>query len=277
MRMTAAARHFHQTQAYDGYTLAPVFKCHLSNFDDSSSDGSTARRRALHLAPDAVVPTRRAVQINGETWLVGGSNADSYHDELMRRSYGMKKATDLAAILSPAAACEGAVGTSSYIHKHYFREVTNPQNDSDIDTMWNVFLAPGETVGEGSFFRLADRLLRVRNVYLPVEGLRVAQSDQLDADARVQVTFISDTYIPEEDTTLSKAVQVWAIRMEYSKLYKNEILPESRSEAGDMSLLVAKSALTPKVGDKLRMSDRLWRVTKLDTELDAWLMKVERA
>lgn len=278
MRLHDAARRFHSTQAYDGYTAAPVFKCSFSSFDDHSSDGATVRRRVINLTPSDVLPARRVVQIEGDRWIVSAGAVDDFAGTPIRQHYGMKKATDLANLLTPAQACAAAVGTRAYVQKHYFKDVVNSLTDGKIDTFWNVFVAPGEPIAAGTFLNCGGVILRARNTYLPVEGLVVAQCDTLDAGAFQTITFVANgVYTPSTDsfTTISTAVPSYSL--DFPKLYRFRTVADDKQEAGDLSVLVPTASITPKIGAEFTTASDRWRVLSVQPEMDCWLLHCRRA
>lgn len=278
MRLHDAARRFHDTQAYDGYTGAKAFLCAFSSFDDHSADGATARRRVLNLMPADTVPTRRVISIYGERWLVGVGAPDSFAGTQIRVNHSMKKATDLAALLTPAQACAAAAGTPAYVQRKYFRDTANGQTDAQIDTFWNVFVAPGEPVQRGTFIRCSGELLRTRGEYLPIEGLLVAQCDTLDPGAVQTLTFVSNgTYNPGTDALTAISTAVGAIAIDMSKLYAYRAESDPKLVAGDLTYLVPKSAITPATGAEFTAASGRWRVLTVQSELDCWLLHCRRA
>jgi len=278
MEFADAAAFFRDTQAYDGYTGVEAFLCHFSSFDDSSSDGSTSRRRVLNLADEDEIPVRRVVSIFGDRWIIGGGNPDSYGGEVIRRSYGMKKATDLALLRTPGQACLGAGGTTAYVQKQYFKDTVNQLTTGEIDTFWNVFIAPDEPVQRGTFLICGSLILRSRQTYLPVEGLNVAQSDQLDPGTAETVTFTGNgSYDPVTDEIATLSTAVPSLLFDFNKLYRFRTEADRPAKPGDLTMLVAAASITPTVGARFtRVDGSGWQVLSVEAELDAWLMHVRR-
>jgi hypothetical protein len=218
------------------------------------------------------------VSIFGDRWIIGGGNPDSYGGEVIRRSYGMKKATDLALVRTPGQACLGAGGITAYVQKQYFKDVVNQQTNGEIDTFWNVFIAPDEPVQRGTFLICGSLILRARQSYLPVEGLNVAQSDQLDPGTAETVTFVSNGgYDPvtDQETTVSLAVP--SLLFDFNKLYRFRTEADPIVKPGDLTMLVAASSVTPEVGARFTRADSsTWQILTVEAELDAWLPHVRR-
>lgn len=271
MRLKDAARRFNDTTAYDAYTGDAQFTCQFSSFDDHSADGATARRRVLNVPESVTIPTRRCLRLYDQPWLVGAGAPDSFGGSAVRVQYGMKKATDLAAIATPSQVLTSA-GTPVYVQKRYYRDNPDTRTESDNQTAWNVFIAPVETVAIGMFI-VADALLRVRNLYLPVEGLRVAQCDDMGPTSIVAATFTENgAYNSLTDTYATVTVTTSVILIDYVRLYQLTTKADPGYDPGDVSVLVRQAAITPVVGSRFTMNGFNWRVLSVQAELDSWLL-----
>ena len=275
MDLHDVAQAFDHDQLYDGYTGVELFKCQSASYDDSTSDGATIRRRIISHAPAFNIPTRRVVTLYGERWLVGAGVTDGYQGEPIRKQYTMKRADAALALLTPGQACTAAAGTLVYAQRVYFKDTSNGLTDTEMDTFWNIFVAPGELAAKGSFFRdtTNSRLYRVRGDYLPTEGLRVCQSDELDTDARLSVVFDSGAWNPVTEVRSAGTTTVNGIWLELPKFYRFRHRAESMIQPGDRALFIANT-YTPKVGDKFTMESLKWIVVSIQAEVDAWALHV---
>lgn len=276
MRLRAAAQYFDDTPVYDAYTGEYLWPCQFSSFNDANAVGSTSTRRVLSIAPGLELPARRAIKVFDDFWLVGDGNPDSWKGEVIRQSFNMKKATALVNVLTAAEACAGAVGTQAYAQAIYFKDTVNSLNNADYDPFWNYFISPSETVGKGSFIRDGARLLRVRSSYLPLEDLRIAQSDEVDAGP-LTASFLPGTYDPATDSFSGAATAAQVVVMDFTKLYSYLTQASERVASGDMNALVPKATLTPQVGRSVTFSGVTWKITGVDSEQDCWLLHLRRA
>lgn len=274
MRLRDVSRFFDNEQIYDGYTLRPIFKGQLGEFNDASSVGSTLRRRVLSIAPHLEVPTRRCVKVGTQSWLAGVSITDSFQGVNVRKTYNLRKATSLFELLTPAQACSATPGSSTaYAYEEYFKDTSNAQSDSEYSTFWNVFFAPGESVAQGKFLRVGSRLLRVRQAYVSPEDLRVAQSDELDADVVQSAVFTgTGAYNPITDTLSSGTTAAQVLQIEASKFYRWRQWAEADLRPGDRSVFVPTATVTPKVASQFTMLGKNWKVVSLQPESDAWAL-----
>jgi hypothetical protein len=271
MRLSNVSRYFDKEQVYDAYTLRPIFRGQLGEFNDASSVGSTLRRRVLSIAPTLAVPTRRCVKVGSQSWLAGVPITDTFQGVDVRKTYNLRKATNLFELLTPAQACSVTLGSTAYAYEEHFKETSNTQTDSEYSTFWNVFFAPGEAVAQGKFLRVGSRLLRVRQAYVSPEDLRVAQSDELDADAVQSVMFSgTGTYDPITDTLSASTTAAQALQIEASKFYRWRQWAEADLRPGDRSVFVPTATVTPKVSSQFTMLGKSWRVVSFQPESDAW-------
>jgi hypothetical protein len=231
----------------------------------------------LSVGPDVVIPTRRAVQMYGDKWLVGIGTPEGFQGSVVRQYYAMKRVTDTMALLTPNQALTGAAGTSVAAHKFYFKDVVDGLTSAEVDTFWNIFVAPGEAAAKGSFFKDAGgRLYRVRNDYLPVEGLRVCQSDILEAGALLSATWSTGALNPITDTVSAGSTTVNALALETPKFYRFRFMSDPSLQKGDMAVFVP-ATITPKQGDVFTMGGKQWRALTVQAELDAWAVHARLA
>jgi len=275
MRMKDAARRFNDALATDAYTGEELFRCQFTSFDDHAASGATARRRVLGLPEGTEIPTRSAINLYSEIWLVGSGTADSFAGSIIRMAYAMRRATDLAKLSSPGNALLTTDQENVFIQKQFFKDTYNTLTESASSIAWNVFLSPHETVPIGSFFVTSDMTLRVRKTYLPVEGLRVAECDELDYGSLVSAVFIeSGTYDSANDSYATIAITTPAYIIDYNKLYQLATAKDEPYQPGDLTILVPQSLVTPVVGTQLTLNGKPWRVLTTQPELDCWLLHI---
>ncbi len=273
MRLHSAAIYFDRETVRDGYTGAVLFKAQVKNFNDASSTGATLRRRVLSMAPVNSMPARGCVLLSNLHWIAGIRITDTFYGKEIRHTYNLRVGTSLFDILSPGNACIGAAATSpAYGYEGFFKDNQDNLAGSSYDTFWNIFFCPIEPVIVGSFLRAGSRMLRVRQAYVNPEGLRVAESDELDADwSQVAVFTDLGAYNPVTDTYASTTVSVPAIQMDSFKLYKWRVESEAQKKPGDRTVIVPLT-VTPAVGSTFTMVGRSWRVISVQPELDAWAL-----
>lgn len=277
MDLHDAATFFDNDPVHDGYTGAYLFDAQVASFDDSSSDGATNRRRVLSTGAAVAIPARRCISVYGDRWLVGTGTPDGFLGSPIRQHFNTKRVTDLFAVLTPGEALAAAAGTPAYAQKMFLKDTINALTDSEYDAQWNIFIAPGEPAGKGTFLRDASgRLYRVRNDYLPTEGLRILQTDELDTDAARVCTFDTGTFDPITETTTASTTAVSCIAVDTPKFFRFRHLSDERIQPGDVALFVPTS-VTLKQGMTFAMSGGKWRVMAFQPEIDAYAAHVRLA
>ncbi len=279
MRLKDAAKHFDKERIYDAYSGAFLFKCQSAGFDDSSSTGATARRRTLSVAPGTTIPTRRAVKLFDEFLIVSAKTSDGFLGTEVRESYGMKKSTGLLQAVTPGQACLSTSSTPFHAYKSYFKDLINVQTSSQYDLFWNIYCWTGENVSRGTFLRDAtNRLFRVRNAYTDVEEFRVCETDELDADALQTATFVTNGVLnPVTDSYPSVTTVTGVIQVDFPKFYLFRTQNEAEVKPGDLTVFIAASVLTPKVGGVFTMAGKNYTIKAVVPELDSWAMHVRLA
>lgn len=279
MDFADVAGYFDEDPVRDGYTDELLFYCHTTPHDDHTSSGATARRRTMTTEDGTSAPARGVVSVYGSAWLVSNSHPDGFQGELVRRSYGLKQSTGVMACMSPADACTGsAFVTTFHAHREYFRDNQNARTESEWDVMWNIFVAGSEQLRKGYFLRQGSTLYRIRAHYPTVEGLQIAEADQLDTDALQDVTFTSNgTLDLVTDTYPTISIVAAVIQTDVTKFYRFRTAAESNHMPGDRAVFVPKSMLTPHVGGEFTMLEEIWRIVSVVPEHDCWVLHVRLA
>lgn len=272
------AKHFDDIPAVDGYTAAPLFNVQLSTFLGSSPDGSVAQKRVVSTAPNLVMPARKVISTLGETYLVGTGILDGIYGQSIRKTYWTKLVTESMEILTPGQACLGSAGVTAWARKEYLKDLVNTQTDAEYDPFWEVFFASGESVSKGAFFKVGSTFYRARSVHLDAAGFTNAASDELDAGSRVSLTFAqTGAYDPITDSFAAGSVTTTGFVIDRYKNYDLLTEADDLNKAGDMTAIVAASALTPAVGHKLTIASREWQVLTATLEADAWALHIRRS
>lgn len=277
MKFSNVARFFDKEAVYDAYTGVLLFKGQMLSPAEHVS-GDTFRRHTLSTAAGVVAPTRQAVNVMGDVWLIAKNNPDGFNGEIVRRNFTLKKSTGLLQLLTPAQACLGSAGTSMHAYKEYYKNTQNIPTEADLDTFWNIYCPSNEAVVKGSFFKEGSTVFRVRNAYPLPEGFTMAETDQFDGDAIQSVTFtVNGPLVKVTDTFPTVSVTTTAIQTDVYKFYRFSTESEDKQKPGDRTVFVAKSAVTPKILSQFTMLGKTWRVVAVVSEQDAWALHVKLA
>ena len=279
MKLKSAARYFDTDTVTDGYTGALLFKAQFSSYEGAAPDGSFQRRRVVSVAPGILPATRRVVTVQGMRWIMGELVTDAFRDKPIRQTSAAKETTDLFTLLTPAQAALKSAGTSIYGHKQYLKDTVNSVTDSNYDPQYEVFFGITENLKAGYFLKSAQQYLHIRSLQYANEGYWVAVSDELATnpatDAEVTATF-AGVYDPVTETHAA-GVTTTGVMLDMYKLYNFNTEADPRNQAGDMSLIVAKSAVTPKADQLVTVAGVDWKNIKFTPYFDAWNIQLRRA
>ena len=273
MRLVNASRYFDDVVIHDAYTNAPLFKGQVAAYIDSQVDGTISRRRTISLASNLVLPARRTLKYGNEIWLVGDGVKDHLQGVALRTSYAAKRCDEAFLIQTPGKACTDATGTIAYGQSDYLKSTVNSPTDSNYDAQYEIHFSSYETLSRGQILSSGGRYYSVRGTHKLLEGFVVAETDAIDA-VPATVTFTdTGTYDPVTDTYPGTAAPVLGLYIDMYKQYVYKTTSDPLNRAGDTTLLVAASAITPKVG---QVVDSIWRVEQALPHLDAWLCHLRR-
>ena len=282
MKLKNAARYFDHDTVTDGYSGAPLFKAQFSSFEGADPDGSWQRRRTVSVAPGITPASRRVVMVQGTRWLMGELVIDGFKDQPIRQNASAKEVTDLFTLLTPGqAALRSPTGiVSLYGHARHLKDTVNSTTDSAYDPQYEVTVAIVETIVAGNFLRSPRSFLHIRTVQLANEGYWVATADELArvpnvSEAEVTATF-AGVYDPVTETHAA-GVTTTGVMLDMYKLYSFNTEADPRNQAGDMSLIVAKSAVTPKADQLITIAGVNWKNIKFTPYFDAWNIQLRRA
>lgn len=281
MKLKNAARFADWDDTFDGYHGDKLFEAQFSSFESSAPDGSFQRRRTVSLAPELPPAPRRVVEVQGMKWIMGELVVDTFKNRPIRQTASAKEATDLFYLLTPAQAAVGeGLADSAYGHMNHLKDTVNSLTDSAYDSQYEVYFAVTEDILPGYFLQSRRAMLHVRSVHYASEGYWVATADDLTTtsegiEIQVDATFAGQ-YDPITET-YQTGVTVRGILLDMYKLYNFNTEADPRNQAGDMSLIVAKSSITPIAGQEVKINGEVWRNIRSTTYRDGWNIQLRRA
>ena len=282
MKLKNAAKYFDTDSVYDAYSGDYLFKAQFSTFEGASPDGSFHRRRTVSVAPEVVAAPRRVVTVQGTTWIMGELIAEGFRDKPIRKSSSAKEVTGLYDLLTPgqAALREPAGIKQLYGHANYLKDTVNSLTDSAYDPQYEVTFAFPEVIQAGNFLRSLEHFLHIRTVQFANEGYWIATADEIAAaptqnSCEVAVV-LAGTFNPITES-YGVGTSTTGILLDMYKLYNFNTQADPRNQAGDMSLLVAKTAITPLAGQTLEVAGEEWRNIRFTSYHDAWNIQIRRS
>lgn len=282
MKLRNAAKYFDRDFVYDGYTGIFLFKGQFSSFEGSNPDGSFNRRRTVSVAPAVDAAPRRVVSVLGNLWIMGEFVTDGFNGRAIRKNASAKEATDLFTILTPGqAALRDQVGNAhAYGHRDYLKVTVNTGTESAYTPQYEVYFSITETIPEGTFLRSDKSYLHVRSVQFANEGYWVGIADQIANTAQpgsVEVTVTTTGQFDPRTETYAPGIQTTGLMIDMYQLYDYQTEADPRNEPGDMTLVVAKSAVDASAGQELQIDGVVWRNVGYTENQDAWNIHVRRA
>lgn len=293
MKIHNAAKYFDKDLLTDGYSGATLYKGQFASFDNSTPDGTFSRKRTLSLAPGLTAPTRHVVSSGGERWIIGEPNLDQFQGRDIRQTFRCKKVNDSFNVRTPGqAALNTTASTTLYGFTEYLKDTTNTQTDASYSPQFRVTVGINEIVLPGQFLKATDKLLHVRSIYEAAEGFWEATTDEIAllqgstwhsgtaalTNCEVAVSFpTSGAYNPISDTYTTSVSNTTGILLDRIKLYDLKSSADPANDPGDMTLVVAQSAVTPVSGQTLTANSLTWRIVSSVAYQDAWELHIRRA
>jgi hypothetical protein len=211
-----------------------------------------------------------------EHWLVGDGIADEWRGAAIRTSYWMKASSGLFSLVTPGQACLGTVVTAQHGQRDYLKDTVNNLTDAQYDPFWMFHFSKNAVIAKGTIIRQGPGLYRVRTVHRSLEGFQTAQCDEADS-AVISCTFDgAGVYNPVLDTYDAASVVVPGVLFDFYKVYQFSTQADPSNVAGDRALLIAKSSVTPVIGQNLTVNAESWRVVAIASDQDAWSLHIRR-
>jgi hypothetical protein len=278
MDLRKLSRRFDDIPISDAYTGAALYLGQVSSFIDSQVDGTIATRRVLSLDPDHVIPTHRCINYLNEKWLVGDGITDGLQGQALRTSYAMKKVLERYTLASPGQAALGLGGLNIYGQRQYLKSTVNGPTDAEYNPFWHIYISQSVEAHKGYYMVSAEgEYFKVRSKYSLMEGFQVLESDQINEGWFTAAVFQGNTYDPITETTTGDLIPTTGILVDAYMSYSYQTQAEKKYVSGDNILIIAKIAVTPKVGQSLTINSRLYKVFTVSEDLDSWKCLVRLA
>lgn len=283
MDLSLAAGFFDTTQCVDAYNTRTKFLGQLDLYDDSKRDGVTVERRILSVAPGTVIPARRTIMIEGEAWIVGARNVDTFQGSAVRHKYVIHQATNLGN-LSTALQALTSGGLPVYAAAVWLKDSKDVETSSKIQNYMNTYYAVGEPANVGSILKLGNKSYRLRNVYDSAAGVQVGEASEMPRNTLQAVSYTpkaSNVYDPVNDAyTSGLTVVTNALWERFQDNYNYESASAPKYEIGDVLITLSKAVIaSPLVADKVTLLGVTWSVVAYQTDSvgTCWEMQVRRA
>lgn len=263
LTLAEASTYFDRTEIRDAYTGRILFYGQLDVYDDSRRDAGGAYRRILSVAPGTVLPSHRALNINGSVWLAGNAEADGL-ERLHREKYVLQRAQGLLGVSRlndyllgvPAAQRWGAV------------EWVKDGKEIDISSRFHAqstgYFAQSDDVREYDVVETSGMLQFVTSTHQQPSGYLAATCIETEF-VRDTATLSSRVYDPAQGKYVSSvASSVPALRLRWQTLYEFSSEADARFRPGDC-VIALPSGTVLATSDTLTLAGDLWSVWSVDS------------
>jgi hypothetical protein len=279
MKLADAASYFDNQSYKDAYSGDHAFYGQLDLYDDARREGLTVSRRIISMKPGLTLPTRRAVTLGSDVWLLSASPSTDYFQGAPIRTKAIAHRADgLGALKTVAQELANAAGTPAYGALVWVKGMKEVDESSDVDSEYVAYFPAGETIAAKSLVSLRGLWFFVRYTYLTTSGFLAAVVDQLDAPNFESVTYAKRVYDPVADAHTSTTATIKALRLRWQ--LKFEYLSPAvgkYAEGDDVVMVRASDVPAPTTGDLITLSDGVRRVDDIQADGTLWHLKVRRA
>lgn len=273
MKLSRVAQRFNDTPCRESYTGDFLFNAQLGVYTDAVRDGVTTQRRILELAPDLVPPARRTIEFEGVHWILGLGNIDTWKGRAIRTKYPIHQSMGLANVMTPLELLSGTEGLRAHaglVFTKTNKEVEESSNEYSQSTM---YFSTSEPVMPEHIIRLnADHYI-TKETYPATAGHLGVIVEKVDepilevAQTQGKRNPITEQYEPGPDISV--------IRLRWQTDFQYYSLMTPTFERGDMKAITLSTPVH-KVGDKLTMSDGVWKIISNDKKMGVQHLHMRR-
>lgn len=259
MKLSAASNYFNKTVCRDAYGGRAEVLAQLEPYDDSRRDGYSVERRILSTAPDAQLPPRRVLSIDGEAWIVGQGARDFFKNEVLRIKYLLHRAegaigrcfdfpTLLADIPAPIGEMYAAISWVKGLRE---------EDSADVTDQMMIYCAEseGSLLASSTVMSFGQNLFLIRNTHQISSGFLVCEADSLDAPNVETASFGSRVYDPVSATYTVTAASIKVLRIRWRSRFVYLSQASAKFDSGDDIVIMRSVDGSPKTGDTLTLSD----------------------
>lgn len=261
MRLHAAATYFDKSVLTDAYTGSIVGKAQLNATDIFKLDGASVRRRLISVGPGVTPPTRMAVRLGGDVYLMGEPSADEHGGSPIRTNYVLHHTPGQATIKTLAEALGNAAGRTMWASREWNKDVADLQTSSSYFNDYHIFVAKTEAVAQENLIYVDGQWHICHAVHPSLSGFTDAVSHEILGTVFETVDVASRTYNPLTDAWTSSTVNAKVLRVRWQEKFEYLTKGQANYERGDETIVVLKAGWpAAKASDTLTLSDGTWRV-----------------
>lgn len=274
-----AAAFYDETPVLDAYSGATLFSGQLDQYDAAIKDSLAGWRRTISTAAP-VLPTRGAVSIFGEYYLTGRVITDGFKGTTIRKHVLLHPCPGLFS-LAPAVTflTTGSTPATAYASAELRKEEKEEGVSSQLYSLVNIYLAPGETVARDYIAKGTDGIYyRVQNIEPQTGGLKTLVANELGSLVKTTISYgTAGTYDSSTDTTGTTLIAgVGAFVERYQDNYRYTEPSAVKFTAGDKVVTVSATVIiSPQAGDTTVLTDSVYNVVGYQSDgLGSWELHV---
>jgi hypothetical protein len=245
VELSQVSSFFDRTEVTDPVTGLTLFRCQLMAYDESRRDSYPAHRRVISVAPGTVIPPARALDIYGETWIVGSAHADGWESQ-HRVKYVIHKAGGPAAVYRLAGYLAGTPAAQMYGDLQWVTDKKELEVSSNVPQKHVAILPEGTALEGYDVVVVAGRAILVGSQSERVSGFTEGYGILQASAAPTSVQLISRTYSPATSSyTDTTSAPLAAMKVRWQELFAYEDQAAERFQEGDCTwVLPATAAVT---------------------------------
>lgn len=257
MDLAMAATFFNDTKCSDAYTGLYLYDGQLDVYTEGVRDGVAVQRRVLELAPGLVLPDRRCVTLEGEQWILGVRNVDSFQGDIIRQKFAMQRSDGLHEFGSMRDILDGATLPSAHMGVVWTRTAKEISEDSQEINLLTLYAARPEAVKARNIIKGVGANYIVKETYPSTAGFLAMPVEQIEGDLIIDLVVESAGRDPVTEQPLpGQTYQALALRWQADFIYHSQMTP--KFEPGDAQFVVADTADIPN-GAVFTASGYKWR------------------
>lgn len=271
MHLPQVSSYFDRTPMWDAYTGRRLkARCQVTLWDTPRRDGMTTIRRTLFMKSGSKLPSRHAVIIGNQVWILARIlNEDTWGNHVSRVGYVAQYAKKGIIARTDQVLLGG--GLVSYVSRVWVKDVKDISTTSEGQGQYYIYYTYSEPVEEGGFIFVDGRWHIVRNTVKGTAGLMVASCNELEPDCiRTVVVVNQGVFDPVlEVYEGSQQVEIQALLLNYKDDYKHELPSREAEEIGDKRLRIASfdSDLISQ-STQFEIDGVLWQVVNIEKRID---------
>lgn len=261
MRLHKAASFFDDSVLYDAYANTLIGNGQLDPTDIFKLDGASVRRRVISVNPDVILPTRRAVRLGADVYLIGEPSTDEWNGTPIRTKYVLHQTPGMATVKTLVEALADAAGTTMYASREWNKDVADLKTSSDYFNDYHIFVANTEVATQGSLIFIDGQWHYCHAVHPSLSGFTDLVSHEIIGTVFETVLVTGTTYDPVADSYSGSDTSVKILRMRWQERFEYLTLAQEEYVRGDETVVILKASLPNlKPSDTLALSDGAWRV-----------------